>query len=384
VPQTSDPANFDARADTLLGTALPAFRDSVNTWAGQANSTATTINANAVAAAASAASATSSETAAVAAANFAGAWANLTGALNIPASVSHNDEVWLLLTDLPDVTASEPSSGNSDWLTLSPSAFDIGDLKQSSNDLSVPEWLPANGSKFLQSSYAALYAILGNIFAYGGFKLPLPASTPPNNGISVSFDGTGEFLAVGNQTTSPLITVYFVSGSTFTKLANPASLPSNNVKSCAWDAAGDFLATGHDGSPYLTVYFKSGTGAASTLTKLANPASLPPSAVGGLSWDSTGTYLFCGADSVQFRYVYKRTGTGASSTLTLLATITGNPSGPVNDVNFSPDNNYVAVAHTNSPYLTVFSRSGDNFTKLSDPVEIPSSTNVDGLKLVRF
>jgi hypothetical protein len=126
VPQTSDPANFDARADTLLGTALPAFRDSVNTWAGQANSTATTVNANAVSAAADAASAANSSAAAVGAANYVGNWADLTGALAIPASVGHSGKAWLLLASIPDVTASEPSSANSDWVAITPTVSGAG------------------------------------------------------------------------------------------------------------------------------------------------------------------------------------------------------------------------------------------------------------------
>jgi hypothetical protein len=36
-PLTSDPSNFDARADTLYGTSLPAFIAATNTWATQAN-----------------------------------------------------------------------------------------------------------------------------------------------------------------------------------------------------------------------------------------------------------------------------------------------------------------------------------------------------------
>jgi hypothetical protein len=36
-PLTSDPANFDTRADTLYGTSLPAFIAATNTWAAQAN-----------------------------------------------------------------------------------------------------------------------------------------------------------------------------------------------------------------------------------------------------------------------------------------------------------------------------------------------------------
>jgi hypothetical protein len=52
VPQTTDPTNFDTRADSLLGTELPAFRDAANVWAGEANALATTVNGNAVSVAA--------------------------------------------------------------------------------------------------------------------------------------------------------------------------------------------------------------------------------------------------------------------------------------------------------------------------------------------
>jgi hypothetical protein len=40
VPLTSDPVNFDARADTLYGTALPATVAAINVWAAQANALA--------------------------------------------------------------------------------------------------------------------------------------------------------------------------------------------------------------------------------------------------------------------------------------------------------------------------------------------------------
>src|SRR3990167_5985675 len=44
VPTTADPSTFDERGDTLLGTALPAFRTSVNTLATQANALAAGLN----------------------------------------------------------------------------------------------------------------------------------------------------------------------------------------------------------------------------------------------------------------------------------------------------------------------------------------------------
>jgi hypothetical protein len=46
---------------------------------------------------------------------------------------------------------------------------------------------------------------------------------------------------------------------------------------------------------------------------------------------------------------------------------------------FSFDGNYLAVGHSVTPFMTVYSRSGDTFTKLSDPATLPSSTLVSML-----
>lgn len=50
-------------------------------------------------------------------ANFKGNWSDLSGALNVPASVRHNGAYWQLLRNLPNVAASEPGEGNADWAT---------------------------------------------------------------------------------------------------------------------------------------------------------------------------------------------------------------------------------------------------------------------------
>lgn len=58
----------------------------------------------------------SARDAALALVNFAGKWEDLTGALNTPATVYHLGSYWNLLTDLADVTTSEPANDNADWL----------------------------------------------------------------------------------------------------------------------------------------------------------------------------------------------------------------------------------------------------------------------------
>ena len=108
--RTDPPATFVTRADSFLA-ALVVMQGELNTSIGAMNTDIATINAAIPAA-----------QAALAAANFKGNWSDLTGALNIPASVYHSDKTWMLLENLPDVTASEPSDANSDWSNLTVAA----------------------------------------------------------------------------------------------------------------------------------------------------------------------------------------------------------------------------------------------------------------------
>lgn len=109
-----DPLNFEEKADEFLG-ALPTFGD-------EANTLATAVNGYADAALVSENNANGSEIecqraeqATISTANYKGSWSTLTGALNIPASVEHDGIIWNLKANIPDVTASEPSSLNADW-----------------------------------------------------------------------------------------------------------------------------------------------------------------------------------------------------------------------------------------------------------------------------
>lgn len=108
-PTRQEPSNFSERADAFLS-ALPTFGT-------EANALATDVNQDSIDAAANALTAQSSASTAMASANFKGSWSSLTGALNIPASVSHSNKLWLLLNNLVDVTTAVPG--------VSASWFDI-------------------------------------------------------------------------------------------------------------------------------------------------------------------------------------------------------------------------------------------------------------------
>jgi hypothetical protein len=91
-----DAATFAAKANTFVA-ALPAYGTESNAL-GQFVEEQADIVVAAVPAA----------EAAISAANYKGEWSTLSGALAIPASVSHNNSVWLLTASVADVTAVEP------------------------------------------------------------------------------------------------------------------------------------------------------------------------------------------------------------------------------------------------------------------------------------
>lgn len=91
------------------------------TLATEVAAVATNVYNNATEAATAATTATSASAAAVGAANFKGAWSSLSGALAIPASVSHSSKVWLLTASVADVTAHTPGV-SANWLDVSASA----------------------------------------------------------------------------------------------------------------------------------------------------------------------------------------------------------------------------------------------------------------------
>lgn len=61
---------------------------------------------------------------AASAANYKGAWSALTGALAIPASVSHAGKLWLLVSNVADVTAHQPGVSGQ-WIKIGGGGMDL-------------------------------------------------------------------------------------------------------------------------------------------------------------------------------------------------------------------------------------------------------------------
>lgn len=138
-PQTTDAANFDSRAD--------AWVSALQNWTTQVNNLATTLDVDAAsassaaaAAALSAAAAAASQLLAVAGANYKGEWSTLTGALALPASVSHLGYFWALNTTLANVTTAVPGTSSS-WTLISASQGPQPDESPRNRDLGSAAWL---------------------------------------------------------------------------------------------------------------------------------------------------------------------------------------------------------------------------------------------------
>lgn len=119
--RSDDPTNFTTKADAFLA-ALPTFVTEVN---------ALPID-----------SAGAASESAIAAANYLGDWSDQSGSVSIPASVTHDGNLWLLVDDTTatnDITATEPSSTNTDWRMFR--EMFLGVVNRSSNtELAYADW----------------------------------------------------------------------------------------------------------------------------------------------------------------------------------------------------------------------------------------------------
>ena len=114
-PLGSPTFNQDAYA---FASAMPGVSTGIGALATNAAQNAQISHDNAETAVLASGNAASAAEVAMGATNFKGMWASLSGALAKPATVKHNGRFWLLLANLADVTASEPTTSNPAWTTL--------------------------------------------------------------------------------------------------------------------------------------------------------------------------------------------------------------------------------------------------------------------------
>lgn len=136
LPSRGVPSTFSALFEAFLSWLKNSFVPEVNTVAGEINTNATTASAAAVTASSAAVSASNSSAVAVAGANFKGNWSDLTGALNMPASVAHSGRFWFLNANVTDVTTKTPGVA-SEWTAMSFRSIDVTDLSVAMGALNI-------------------------------------------------------------------------------------------------------------------------------------------------------------------------------------------------------------------------------------------------------
>lgn len=134
LPNRLDPASFSDRADATLAQLNPTLT-ALNLQNAENNAINQQTQSNATLVAG-----TTALVLAVAA--YAGVWSTLSGPLNTPASVLHNDRVWMLTQNLADVTTQEPAELSAYWKDVTPISTFGGYM---AGDLSVPS---LNGGPF--------------------------------------------------------------------------------------------------------------------------------------------------------------------------------------------------------------------------------------------
>lgn len=200
-----------------------------------------------------------------------------------------------------------------------------------------------------------------------GIKLANPSSLPPNTSNCCQFSYDGTYLAVGNSTTTPYITIYKRSGDTFTKLADPVSIPGSNVNGLCWAKDDSYLVLTLQSSPYILIY--SVNKSTDTFTKITDPATLPTGAARDCDFSFDDNLLAVAHGGSPYVTIYSVD--KSTDTFTKLSNPVSLPTGNARGISFSYDGIYLAVAHDTSPYVTIYKIYGNNFEKIANPSTLP-------------
>lgn len=171
------------------------------------------------------------------------------------------------------------------------------------------------------------------------------ANIPAGAVRGMQFNGLKTMLACANAST-PYVTIYTISGSTFTKIANPSVLPAGAANACAFNPAGTLLAVGHATSPFITIY---NTG---DWSKVANPSVLPGNSVLSCDFNYDGSLLAVTEAGSGTRLRVYNTSSWELVTLTTSPAAIASPK-----CKFSPNGAYLAYFGMNLNRLYVYNTS---------------------------
>ncbi len=222
-----------------------------------------------------------------------------------------------------------------------------------------------SGALLISLEYSTGGSLISRAYTVSGTTIAFLSSTlvSSNDGYNqarCAFSPSGNLFAVAHYL-SPYITLYSVSGNTFTLLSNPATLPTAAAVGCAFSPDGTKLAVAH--SSGATIYSVSGT----TFTKVAEIIGV--GACTGCSFSHDNSMLaLCGGTSPYIN-IYSISGV----TYTELADPDILPAGAAMDCKFDNSGKYLAVSHAGFPYFTIYEVTGTAFAKIENPAALPLS-----------
>jgi len=181
-----------------------------------------------------------------------------------------------------------------------------------------------------------------------GLKRANPTTIPTGDGKSVSFSPSGNYLAVGHNT-SPYLSVYNWNKNVFgTKITNPVTALGSAALGVAWSQREDYIGVSLLSSPYITIYNWTGTAFG---TKLADPSTLPPGQGNSISFSLDNKQVAIGtvANTSVLMYYYNNKEIGQKITNGLTYS-----SSDTNGITFDTSTGALAIASSGSPYLLVY------------------------------
>ncbi|OON62278.1 hypothetical protein B0920_02025 [Massilia sp. KIM] len=244
--------------------------------------------------------------------------------------------------------------------------FTTGDVVVTARkDYTTPDWLPMDGGLYLRTSYTALAALLP--IQYPTSKMVDPSSPPSYSVTGVAISPDSLYLALGLPTApSASLRLYKRTASEqFTSGSVVSNAPA--VNAVAFSPDGAYLATASSASPYLKIHKKSGD----AYNQLADPTQ-PSNGANAVAFSPNASYLAVALHNLAGRLaLYSRSG----DTFTKLSDPAGLPPSGMNglSVAFSPDGTYLAVGTTVAPFIFIYKRAGNVFTLLANPDVLPTN-----------